>query len=364
MKKMYFVLFFVVGCAFLFFSCDVTGNLDSTVPDLVDIAKNNDQGEDNDDQGGKPKPPIVKPPVEDEETPPVIDQPKDDMEIQSISFQVGAISNSMGSRKNHELFKIIRTRDELDYVASERYYQYWTDAGGPFNVYYLENLTEKYDETFFLQNALILNLFVDGNTGGMFDVIQMQRQGNELTILNHWHSGMMTAISYWTVIIEVTQTDVSGIIALKNEYKCVCYISPKEDEKKPPVVDFDIENSAEVDNLLEKYNINMSVLKAQVRSMTLQPMPYISFSVDLKSIIELPLIEVSAIIMTKENDKPVFFYDIYDGRGKYGDLFHKDFRLVDFCLPLDDYTYIEVIVKILDEHQKFTLDYLDIKSTW
>ena len=62
MKKMHFVLFLVIGCAFLFFSCEVTGKPDSTIPDLVEIAKSNNQGEDNDDQGGKPKPPVVNPP--------------------------------------------------------------------------------------------------------------------------------------------------------------------------------------------------------------------------------------------------------------------------------------------------------------
>ena len=39
MKKMHFVLFFVVGCAFLFLSCEVTEKPDTTISRLVGIAK-------------------------------------------------------------------------------------------------------------------------------------------------------------------------------------------------------------------------------------------------------------------------------------------------------------------------------------
>ena len=90
MKKMHFVLFFVVGFAFLFFSCDVTEKPNSTIPELVEIAKSNDQGEDNDDQGRKQKPPIVKPLVKDEENPPVSDPPKNDFtEVDNLLDKYG-----------------------------------------------------------------------------------------------------------------------------------------------------------------------------------------------------------------------------------------------------------------------------------
>jgi len=78
MKKMHFMLFFVVGCVFLFFSCEVTEKSNSTISDLLKITNSNEQGEDNDDQGGKPKPPIVKSPFEDKEKPPVVVPPEPD----------------------------------------------------------------------------------------------------------------------------------------------------------------------------------------------------------------------------------------------------------------------------------------------
>jgi len=94
MKKMHFVLFFVVGFAFLFFSCDVTEKPNSTIPELVEIAKSNDQGEDNDDQGenegnGK-KPPVANPPVEDEDNPPAEEFTEADNLLEKSNLTMGA----------------------------------------------------------------------------------------------------------------------------------------------------------------------------------------------------------------------------------------------------------------------------------
>lgn len=141
---------------------------------------------------------------------------------QSISFQVGAIDNSMGSREDHELLTIARSKDELNEAASTRYYQYWTDNGGPYNVYYLAELTEKYDEEFFAENALVLYLFDAANAGGTVAINELQKQGTKLIISTDFHMGMWEALSYWTVVIEVAQTDVFDVtkIDIINECKC------------------------------------------------------------------------------------------------------------------------------------------------
>ena len=144
-----------------------------------------------------------------------IDPVKASSNITSISFQVGAKDNSPISRLNHELFTIVCSKEELDKFASERFYQYWTNDGGPYNVYYLKDLTEKYNEDFFNKNALILYLFGDGNTGGKFDITKIERNENILTIFSDFHSGDMTAISYWTVVIKVSKTDVNEITTLE-----------------------------------------------------------------------------------------------------------------------------------------------------
>jgi hypothetical protein len=145
--------------------------------------------------------------------------------IQSISFQEGAKDCTGGYRKIHDIFTIVRSRAELNNVVSQRYYQYTTDASGPnnpINVYYLGDDTEQYDDVFFAENALVLYLFTSPNRGGKIDITRVQRQGDELTIIKDFHGGSLTALGYWTVVIEVAQADVDGITALKTKNECNC----------------------------------------------------------------------------------------------------------------------------------------------
>jgi len=212
MKKMYFVLISVVVCAFLFVACEHIGvsKLDtektgSGTSTTVESAKsnNNDQGE---DEGNRKKPPVIDQPKDDPET--------DDGKVQNIPFQVGVIDNSMGSRQNHNLFTIIRSKEELDNVSSERYYQYWTGTGGPYNVYYLKDFTEKYDSDYFSENALVLYLFTGGSGGMKMDVTEILKQGSELTIITDITWGMLAVITYSTVVLEVAKDDVYGVTTL------------------------------------------------------------------------------------------------------------------------------------------------------
>jgi len=201
-------LFFFILIAFVFFSCEIIGISGNDEQIKFSNKNQNDQGEDEDN--GK-KPPVKIPPVTD----PV------DEEV-SIPFAVSGISNTMGSTENHELFTIVYSKEELDKAASQRYFQYWTDKGGPYNVYYLKGLTDKYNDDFFTENALVLYLFGAGNSGGKLSINQLTRNKDELTIVTNFHEGDLTAISYWTVVLDVTKADIDGITGLKSRNECNC----------------------------------------------------------------------------------------------------------------------------------------------
>ena len=214
MKNIYLVLISVIIFAFLIITCEqtVASELDSQragsgISTPIGIFNDNEE-----DEGNEKKPSVVVPP---EINP-------GNKKVQSIPFKVGAINNSLISRNNHNLFTIVHSKEELDLVASERCYQYWTGTGELNNVYYLAEITEKYDDDFFAENALVLYLFGAVNSGGTIDIIRIQRHGNELTIITDFHMGMLTAISYWTVVIEVAQADVYGITALESKDECNC----------------------------------------------------------------------------------------------------------------------------------------------
>lgn len=152
-----------------------------------------------------------------------VDQ-SDQANVQSVPFIVAATQNSMSSRENHTLLTIIRSSEELNTATATRYYEYYTDEPQPHYDYYLANLTEKYDDAFFVENALVLYLFEAANTGGTVDIIGLERQGNTLTITKDFHMGMATAISYWTVILEVAKADIVGISKIENKDMCECPI--------------------------------------------------------------------------------------------------------------------------------------------
>jgi len=206
MKKLHFMLIPAFICVLLFASCGQELNTEKSGPldplDLSSRGNDNDQGEDEDN--GK------KPPVIDQ----LIKKPKDDFKVKTIPFQIGTIDTSMSSRKNHDLFTIIRSKEDLDNVASDRYYQYWTGTGGPFNVYYLKDFTEKYDSNYFSENALVLYLFTSGSGGSKIDVTEVLKQGNKLTVITDITWGMLTVITHSTVVLEVSKDDVDGVTTL------------------------------------------------------------------------------------------------------------------------------------------------------
>jgi len=158
MKKMYFMIISIIVFVFLFVTCDKTDVFEPdtkmTGSEIVDSVNEN--------------------------------------ELQSIRFQVGVINNTMGSGDSN-LLTIIRSKEELNIDN--------------FN----KNFTENYDNEYFTENALVLYLFGAGNTGGKLDVTNMHINGNELTIFINFDMGDATAISQWTVVLEVSQADVYGV---------------------------------------------------------------------------------------------------------------------------------------------------------
>jgi len=199
MKKTNVLLFCIICCIFIFAGCEGANIL------KLD-----------------PKKPII------ENTSPVVssetEEQKEDMpeKSSSIPFKVGVTNNSYGSRNGHELLTVVRSRKELDTAASTRFYQYGTGKGELLNAYYLAELTEKYNEDFFEENALVLFLFISGSGGGSIEIYGMQKQDNELTIMTDYHPGMLAVISYWTVVIETAQADVSDINSIEIKNECIC----------------------------------------------------------------------------------------------------------------------------------------------
>ena len=88
------------------------------------------------------------------------------------------------------------------------------------------------------------------------------------------------------------------------------------------------------------------------------PDPFYSIcTIWLTSPDKLPKMEVFATIITNRITIPVLLNDIYDGKGKYGDLFLKDFRPVNGFKLNDGEEYtIEIIVKINGKHQTFAFE--------
>jgi len=214
MKKIYFILISILICTFIFISCknDFSElNSEMVVSEITtsdDFSNDDDQGE---DKGNGKKSPIIDQPKDDPE---IKDYKYIDMEIKHIPFQIGAINTSMSSRQNHNTFTIVRSKEELNDITSGRYYQYWAGEGGPFNVFYLKDLTEKYDSDYFVNNALILYLFTSGSGGVEINVTDVQKHGSKLTIITDITWGMLTVITYSTVVLEVEKADIFGVTAL------------------------------------------------------------------------------------------------------------------------------------------------------
>ena len=181
MKKMHFVLFLVVGCAFLFFSCEVTGNLDSTIPNLVEIANSNDQG-------GKSKPPIVKLPVENEENknPPIVVPPETEDDKQGEDKENwdntgtfwraswgGALHGLPSDRYDRDILGSIPTKIVITDTAmlheffADAYSLSLNEAGnGWVRDERFSDSIAKYDDTFF-ESRQLATFFLTAGGGGM-----------------------------------------------------------------------------------------------------------------------------------------------------------------------------------------------------
>ena len=236
MKKMHFALFFVVGCAFLFFSCEVTGKPDSTIPDLVEIAKSNDQGEDNDDQGGKPKPPIVKPPVEDEEKPPVVNPPDEEqppfdiVESEFYIFGPGHLLQLPGSFTGlspaPRRGSVIKSKAQMDgsWVSNVDSQSDW--------------VIKKYNDNFFNDfNLVVVSLFINY---GRLEIDSLTVNKKELNIFIEYMPSPLTVMAGWTILIPIGKEHFDGDVDDINIVNVINWPSvispPKEDEEKPPVV--------------------------------------------------------------------------------------------------------------------------------
>jgi len=117
-----------------------------------------------------------------------------------------------------------------------------------------------------------------------------------------------------------------------------------------------INDSIEVNNLLEKYNLSLRPEWFIWNDYMPGGKPYSKrdsiCTIWITSQVKIPAVEVFATIITERSTLPVSFYDIYNGEGMYGNLFLKDFRPVNgFRLDDGEEYNIEIIIKINGEYQ-------------
>ena len=120
-------------------------------------------------------------------------------------------------------------------------------------------------------------------------------------------------------------------------------------------------------NLLEKYGLSLQTYIWNDYMPVIGPSEHFTrCSISFNSATELPSMEVSATIITERITMPnIELYDIYNGSGTYGKLFRKDFRPVNGFRLNDGEEYtIKITVKISGEQQAITFENQKVDVTW
>jgi hypothetical protein len=112
-----------------------------------------------------------------------------------VPFTVKTIENTMGSIFAYESAAVILKEPFHDMGDLAEGFGFHLD----------------YDAEFFAAKALVVYIFNATTTGGKFDVLQLNKEDGKLVMDYRLTVGDETALSYWTVILEVNQTDIVGI---------------------------------------------------------------------------------------------------------------------------------------------------------
>jgi hypothetical protein len=283
MKKMHFVLISVVLGVFLVLSCGQTdgANLDEKlVINPIGITKGGDQGENDDDQGGKKKP-------QDE-----IEIPNDDPSIiylnkdwnkneNSIPFHLPNGQPNRGFPDRYEFFE-----SENGLYPNYKVSSFWviTSVDGIktamdelnndfsyYRQYYFEKFRDEYKESYFMENVLILWSITEpsGSIQNLIDSLDVN--GDTLTIntLRFYPSGQTCDMQYRLCEIQVKKADIAGVtnfeIARKNvrhvPETIIAWISDGYFGKEFTVEDFSWDNVVGIRNdVLSSIKMHLVIL--------------------------------------------------------------------------------------------------------
>ena len=136
-----------------------------------------------------------------------------------VKYNVGYRGNHNADSENHSLNRIVYSIEELDPICDERYYTIYYGDGSEEKVYYLKEATEKYNEAYFSDKALVLYLFANGHGANSMRIKALHKENETLFISIHdtLRGNAAGAITYWTFILEVKKSDVIGITNIKTK---------------------------------------------------------------------------------------------------------------------------------------------------
>lgn len=110
-----------------------------------------------------------------------------------VDFEVGYSNMSVSSSESHDAKLIVKTLQEWNALSGARIY--------------LNELDEKYNESFFSENALIMYAFTKG---GNMEITKVSIKGKVLAIEAIYEPWDMAMVSNGIIILEVKKSDISG----------------------------------------------------------------------------------------------------------------------------------------------------------
>ena len=133
---------------------------------------------------------------------------------EGLDFTIGVQTSHMSVSNGHDITTTVFKLAELHAISDTRFYKVGSGDGAMENVYYLQDLTQKYDDTYFDNKALVLYLYTGNDTGTSVKICDLIRDDDTLIIKarqNNNSASSAQVITYWTYVLEVDKTDVEGV---------------------------------------------------------------------------------------------------------------------------------------------------------
>ena len=122
----------------------------------------------------------------------------------------------MSAGDNHEGLVIVRSVEELKKICEDVLYAV-EGAWYGHSINLTADLLAKYDEEYFQNKALVLYMFTEANKNILRTVTGMCRKGDTLTlsVQRIVPELPLPAFAYWTLCLEVSQSDMQGLSQVK-----------------------------------------------------------------------------------------------------------------------------------------------------